>query len=818
MLSELVNDSRYALRKLTASPVFAASAILIVALGIGANTAIFSLIDQVLMRPLPVPDAQRISAVYTYDKKHATYLSTSYPDFQDLQRRSSSFEAMSVYVRLAMKLDAGEHTERLPAEAVSSNYFSTLQLNPVVGRAFEPSDDSAGAIPAVMLSEELWTSEFNRDPKLIGKRIAIEEHPAVVVGIVPKSYQGANLNWSDPPQIWLPIEALPGVMPRFRALDILQRRNIRWLLILGRVRPGTTIQSAGAELETLLSSLAAEHPEDRDLALRTFAAGRSKFWPAYRNSVATTLAVFAGASVLVLLLACANISNLLLAKSIERRHEVAIRMALGVSRARLIRQLLTENLVLAVPGFLLALILAKALGSILAQFPDGLGIPLSFSPQMDWQAIGFCGLLSLVTIALFSLAPAIRGTRSELAAALQESGSRISARGHGGLPDALVLLQVVLSTVLLIGAALFTRSLLKGYSIDLGFDSANLITAGFDLPASQSDGEGKAQALNELLQSIAEIPEVQGAVLVSNPPLSALRTTLRIADPTRGTAEALSANYLVTTPGFFSLFRIPLIDGREFNSHDGAHSQKVGVVNETLARDLWPGMNPVGRTLLVQQGQARIPIEIIGVARDARYGFVWDKPGDWLWLANGQWAITPADLVLRTRTGTNGFLPLFRASWKKFAPRAPLYDLRTVQQQVQLALAPQRLAAGLLSAFGALAALLAGVGIYGLLASSVNRRRRELAIRLALGARQTVIVRLVAARALLVVGIGAVIGTLFCIAGMPLVAAQAKGIPRYDVPTFAAAWLLLLAVALAAILPPVLRTTAMSPVEALSQE
>lgn len=818
MLSDFISDFRYALRKLAANPIFAASAILTLALGIGANTAVFSLIDEVLMRPLPLPDAQRIAAVYTYDKKHASYLSTSYPDFLDFERRSASFQAMSVYVRLAMKLGIGDRAERLPAEAVSSNYFSMLQLTPLLGRAFEPSDDSSGAVPAVLLSEQLWTSEFNRDPKLIGKAITIEEHPAVVVGIVPKSYQGANLNWSDPPQIWMPIQALPAVMPQFRALHILEQRNIRWLLVLGRIRVGTTIRTAGAELETLISSLAAEHPEDRDLTLRTFPASRSKFWPAYRNSVATSMAVFVGASVLVLLLACANISNLLLAKALERRHEVAIRMALGVSRARLIRQLLTENLVLAVPGFLLALILADALGRLLAQFPNGLGIPLSFAAEMDWQAIGICGLLALFAVVLFSLAPAIRGTRSELASALRESLSNRAVSGMGGLRDALLLTQVVLSTILLIGAALFTRSLLKGYSIDLGFDSSNLITAGFDLPASQSDGAGKARALNQLVQSMGEIPGVQGAVLVSNQPLSSLHTILRIADPTRGTAEALFANYLVTTPGFFSLFRMPLIDGREFNSQDGANSQKVAVVNQTLARDLWHGMNPVGRTLVVQQGPAWIPVEIIGVARDARYGSVWDKPGDRLWLANGQWAITPSYLVLRTRTGGDGFLPVFRASWEKFAPRTPLYDLRTVEQQIQLALAPQRLAAGLLSAFGALAAILAGIGIYGLLAYSVSQRRREIAIRLALGARQTMIVRLVAARALLVVGIGAVIGALFSIAAMPFVATQARGISRYDLSTFAAAGLLLLAVALCAILPPVLRTVAMSPAEALRQE
>jgi predicted permease len=818
MLSDLVNDLRYALRKLAASPVFAASATLTVALGIGANTAVFSLINEVLMRPLPLPDAQRIAAVYTYDKKHASYLSTSYPDFQDLQRRSATFEAMSAYVRLPMKLGRGDRVERLPGEAVSSNYFSMLQLAPVLGRMFEPSDDSSGAVTAVMLSEQLWTSEFNRDPKSIGEAITIEEHPAVVVGIVPKSYQGANLNWSDPPQIWIPIESLPAVMPRFRAINILQQRNIRWLLVLGRTRAGTTIQTAGAELETLISSLAADHPEDRGLTLRTFPASRSKFWPAYRNSVATSLAVFAGASVLVLLLACANISNLLLAKSLQRRHEVAIRMALGVSRARLIRQLMTESLVLAVPAFLLAMLLADTLGRILAQFPNGLGIPLSFAPEMDWPVIGFCALLSLFTILSFSLAPAIRGTRSELVSSLKESGRSASASGILGLRDALVLTQVALSTILLIGAVLFTRSLLKGYSIDLGFASTNLITAGFDLPASQSDGESRARVLNQLLQSIGEIPGVEGAALVSNQPLSGVTTRLQIAGSTSGSANGLSANYVVTTPEFFSLFRIPLVDGREFTSHDGANSQKVGVVNETLARDLWHGRNPVGRTIMVQQGPARIPVEIVGVARDARYGSVWEKPGDWLWLANGQWPITPDYVVLRARTNRDVFLPLFRASWEKFAPRTPLYGLRTVDEQIQLALAPQRLAAGLLSAFGALAAILACVGIYGLLAYSVNQRRSEIAIRLALGASQAIIVRLVTTRTLLLVGIGALAGFLLAIAGMPMVAAGTKGISRYDVSLFAWAGSLLLTVALAAIIPPVLSALGMSPVEALRQE
>jgi predicted permease len=799
----LRRDLRYALRKLTRSPGFTASAVLTIALGIGANTAVFSLVDEILLRPIPVPDADRLTAVYSYDKTTASYLSTSYPDYEDLKLRSKSLEALAAYVRIPVKLGVGDYSERVAAEAVSSNYFSLLRLVPVTGRVPDPASEDASTVPTVMIGERLWTTRFNRDPGLIGKTINIEEHPVMVGGVVPEKYRGANLNWSEAPEIWIPLASLPAIMPQFRTIDILHQRNMRWLLMLGRLRAGVSTEQSGAEFEIIASGMSTAQPADKNITALVFPASRAKFWPAYRQSVATSLAAFSGAACLVLLLACANVCNLLLAKAISRRREIAIRISLGVSRAGLIRQLLTENLLLIIPGFLLALVFGSLLERLLVRFPNGLGIPLALEPSMDVRAVIFCGAISLLAVMLFGLAPAIIATRSEAALTLKESGNNLSAVGSGAARDALVLLQVALSTILLIGGGLFTRSLVKAYSINLGFETANVITAGFDFPR---EGAGSL-TVDQLLRGVSEIGGVESATVVSNLPLSAVHSTMQVADSSTGPAGAFPVSYVAGDSGWLSFFHIPMIGGREFDARDGAAAGKVAVVNETLARQLAHGANPVGRSIVIQQGRSWVPVTIIGVSRDTRYGSVWDKPASYLWLARQQWPISAGHIAVRTRIAAGTVLPEFRAAWKRLAPRIPLYDVRTVDEQIRIALAPQRLAAAVLGAFGGLAGLLAAIGLYGLLAYSINQRRREIAIRMAVGAGQAAIIRLAGGRAIMVVVAGAAVGCIASVVCVRLIASQVKGISPYDLTTFAAVAALLASIALGAILPPVFRAT-----------
>src|ERR1017187_6137654 len=357
---------RFGVRTLRRTPAFAAAAILTLALGIGANTAIFSLIDEILLRPFPLPHPAQLAQIYSFNRKTGSFVSSSYPDYDDFRRRSLSFRQLAAYVRLPLDVTLGSHVERISVEAVTDNYFAMLELPPLAGRTIDREEELSGA-PVATIGEILWRQRFGGDASVVGKAIAIEEHRFTIVGVVPKRYQGTNLNWGDPPEIWIPLHASPLAVPGFAAADIFHRR-IPWLVVTGRLRPTATVAQAEAELKTIAADIAREQPAtNRDLTARAFGLSRSKFWPAYRDSLARSLMVFAGAAGLVLLLACANVSNLLLQRALKRRREFAVRLAIGAGRAGLVRQLMAESLLVAIPAFGCALLVARGLEAVLLQ-------------------------------------------------------------------------------------------------------------------------------------------------------------------------------------------------------------------------------------------------------------------------------------------------------------------------------------------------------------------------------------------------------------------------------------------------------------------
>lgn len=817
----LRQDFQYALRRLRQSPGFAASAAITLALGIGANTAIFGIIDDTLLRPLPLPEPQQLVAIYSFDKKTANYVSTSYPDYEDFSQRARSFQELSAYVRLPLNLTIGEHAERIPVEAVTANYFSMLELPPVQGRAFRAEDDaSATAAPVAMIGEELWNERFQRDPRLIGKTIVLEDHPFTVAGIVPKRYRGTNLNWSAPPQVWILLRTAPLVLPRLKTLDILHRRAMRWLLTIGRLKPGATAEQAQAELRILAADLArAEPATNRDITSAAFPASRAKFWPAYRTAVTESLAVFAGAAALVLILACANVSNLLLERGLGRRREIAIRLSVGASRSRIIRQLLAENLLLILLSFLAALLVASGLQSMLLQFPNAFGIPLSLGLTGEPRVLGFCFSISLVTTVLFGLAPALQTTRPDLLPTLKESGNSVSGSDHEWLRSSLVVVQVAFSMVLLVAGGLFTRSLLKAYSTDLGFRSANLLTMAFDLPPGRYSGQGGRHFLQALVPQILSVPGVQSATVARERPLSMLHSSIQVAGASGSNSAPVSADYNVVGPDYLETMGIALEGGRDFTSADGFDSAKVVIINQTLARRLWNGVNPVGRTILLQEhsGQPE-EAEVAGVAHDSKYTSPWEQAQPYLYLPAEQSQFPAGHLIVRTRVKPETLLPAIRQQWDAIAPGVPLYDIHTGDEEVGLSLAPQRLASGLLVSFGVLAVLLASVGLYSLMAYSVMRRTREIGIRIALGARPEIIVRQILARAISLAVIGVVFGLAVSLGLMRFVASLVRDVSPYDTLTFALVILLLMLISLAAALIPAVRVARIDPLAALRCE
>jgi len=797
-------DLTFAARSLRRSPGFAAAAIATLALGVGANTAIFSAIDEVLLRPLPVPQAERLAAVYRFNQKTSRYLSSSYPVYQELTHRAQSFEALSAYVRLQFNLSVGGHSERVPVEAVAGSYFGMMKLAPVAGRSLREEDGAA-----VMLGEALWRTRFQGDPGLIGGTITLEDKPFVVAGIVPRAFHGPNMNWGQPPEIWMPLAATPLLVPAFRTMDILHQRPVEWLLVIGRLKPGVSVAKAQAELRTLSN--------DRDITTMVFPASNAKFWPAYRGSIGNWMAIFAAAAGLVLLLACANLSNLLLERALGRRREIAIRLALGAARPRIVRQLLTENLLLAGPGFVAAVAVAEGLQKLLLGFPNAFGISLAMELTVEGRVLLFCFALSVAAAALFGMAPALQAAGSDVLPALKESGNTTTASRQAWLRHALVVAQVAFSMILLVAGGLFGRSLMRAYSLDLGFRSDHLLTAGFSLPL-QFDGDRVQQFYDNLLRQFTAIPGVASASVAAEMPLTAVHVTAQVAGD-GGATGLFPVNYNMVGPDYLRTMGIGVLAGRDIARSDGKASPKVAVVNQALAQKLWPRSTPVGRVLAFQDRPGRVTsVEVVGLARDSRYESIWESGEPYLYLPAAEWQRPVSHLVVRTAAPPQGLMAAVRKQWETVAPQAPLYELVNGEDLLASAVAPQRLAATLLGAFGLLAIFLATVGLYSAMAFSVVARTHEIGIRLAIGAGPAAVLREVFGKAMTLAGLGVALGTATCLAVMRLLASQVRDVSPYDGLTFGFVALLLAAVSAAAALAPALRASRVDPLKALKHE
>ena len=811
-------DVRHAIRTLLRAPVFTFAAVASLALGIGANTAIFSAIDEILLRPIAVPHPDQLAQVYSLNRKTFSYVSSSYPDYADFRDRAQSFQQLSAYVRLPLNaaLEGGV-TERVTVEAVTGNYFDMLRLAPLAGRALSSEDDRAGT-PAAMIAEALWRSRFRADLGMVGKSVRIEGQAFTLVGVVPDRLEGMNLNWATPPQIWVPLRFMPLLLPRMPAATF-QSRAARLLVLTGRLKPGVSATTAQAEIQTIAGQLAQSDPAaDRDFTAMVFPLSRSKFWPSYRTAIANSLAVFAFACGLVLLIACANVSNLLLARAVSRRREFAVRLAIGASRWRLVRQLLTESLALAIPAGAAALLVGQALMKLLLRFPNALGLSLSLNLTLEGRAMAFCLGTSVVTTILFGLAPALQATRPEILPALKQSGAALPGSGRGWLRGSLVTVQVAFCTLLLIGAGLYGRSLHKVYSVDPGFRADRLFTATFNLGAPGAQAAARIRnSQGSLLRELASTAGIIAATTSSRPLLSSVKSPVAV-DTGDGAESAISVESESTGPDYLATVGTPLASGRDFNAGDDANSAKVAMLNQALAARLWPGANPVGRTLYVHQRAGAVAATVVGVARNAHNASLWEDPQPRLFLPAGQ-AASPGDqFFVRSNLPPAETAAALRKIWGSLEPSVPVYDFQTAAERVNQFLMPQRVAVGIFAAFGFLAIVLASVGLYSLVAYSVIQRRREIGIRIAVGAApQSVVGGIVrASMRLVLLGLALGIGAGLLLARY--LASQIKEVSPYDLPTFAAVALLLAAVAFAAAIVPARRAATIDPLAALRAE
>ena len=835
-MTSLLQDLRYAVRWLTRNPGFTAVAVLTLALGIGTVTTIFSILDAAVLRPLPYRDpASLMTVAITHREGNAApdHFPWSAPKFDSFRRHATSFEKTAAWADIDLNLTGVAEPERLSAEIVSAAYFPVLGVDAALGRTFSAEEDAPGAAPAALLSWGLWQRRFGGDRQILGRAIQINRVPMTIVGVMPQRFDGL----SGDADIWVPMQSAGA----FLYPEILQEAGNHWHNVLARRKAGVTEAAVLAEMSLLGQQIAAENPMEESPAVWGAAAAPLndlRVDPALRRSV---LILF-GAVTFVLLIACANVAALLLARAAVRGREVAIRVAIGAGRRRIVRQLLTESIVLSfaggIAGVLLSLWGVESLSRL--EKLSGVGDP-SFlfrfhAIELDGRVLAFALAVSLATGLIFGLAPALHASRSDLADALKEGGSG-ALRGAGGgrrrltLRGLLVPIQIALALVLLVGAGLLGRSLSRLTSYGGGFRGDNVLTMSYD-PSGVTDDTPEKRVLfrRTLVERVSAIPGVEGAATGRTAPLHSrnMIAVVRQVDERKieskgrftGESGAVEIGMHDVAPDYFRTLSIPIRKGRAFTPEDREGSPKVAIISESAAKKLWPGQDPIGRRIAATSFYFAddATAEVVGVAGDVLYG----RPGDRqildLYYPAYQAGLPWATLFVKTKGNPAALAPAVRREIKSLAPNVPVIDIATMEQRSARTFSRERFGAGLLGLLAGIALFLAAVGIYGLVAETVAARTREIGVRMALGAAPGDIVRRVLQRSLALSAAGLIAGLLVALALSRLLASLLFGVGAADPATYAGVSALLLIVSAAASWIPARRATRVDPVTALRSE
>lgn len=814
----LARDLRLAARGLRRTPGLAAAATLTLGLGLGANTVIFSLVNALFGRPLPVAEPQRLVSIYTSDYSGSPWGATSYPDYADFREHQTAFDGLVAFTPTPVSLDLGAGGERALAELVSADAFDVLGLRPAAGRGLRAEDDLAPDVAVV--SHALWQGRFGSDPGLIGRTLRLNGRPVTVVGVAPAGFRGL-LRGLDV-GVWLPLHAQELARP---GSDGLSARGNRSLMLLGRLRPGVTPAQAQAQLDALAARQFERHREAwADLhgagrRLTLLPESESRVFPAARGPLAAFLGLLLASVGLVLLVACTNLAGLLLARASSRRREIGVRLALGASRARLVRQLLAESVLLALPGGALGVVLAAWGTRALSALQPPLPVPVHLDLGLDWRVVGFAFGLTLACGVLFGLAPALQSTRADLLPALHDgTGATAGARGLR-LRRVLVTAQVAVSLLLLGGAGLFLRSLANAHAIDLGFEPDGVLLASLDTALGGFGPDAARAAYEGALERVAALPGVEAVSLTTSVPLglSGGRRGVWVEGYAAQPGEDLEVASAAVGPDYFATLRLPLVRGRGFTRADRAGGPGVAVVNETFARRYWPGQDPLGKRLSTSGDQGPF-LEVVGLARDAKYVTLGEDPRPFFYTALLQEGAGEATLLVRTSGPPAASAGAVRAALLALDARLPVFDLRSLTASLGLALLPARLASLVLGSVGVFALALSALGLYGLVAWSAARRTREIGLRLALGASPRDVRRLLLRQGLSLAAVGLVLGLAATLGLGQLLRGFLYGIGPTDVPALLGATLLLGTTALAASLVPARRAMRVDPAAALRAE
>ncbi|HEX8720562.1 MAG TPA: ABC transporter permease [Pyrinomonadaceae bacterium] len=814
-MTTLLQDVRYGLRMLARSPGFTAVAVVSLALGVGVNTAIFSVFNAVLIRPLPVV-AEQSRLVWLRAPQ-------SYPDFEDLRAQARSFEGMAaVSGTREFSLARGAEPELLKGELVTADYFKVLGVGAGLGRTFVEEEGRSPAA-VVVLGHDLWRARFGADAGVVGRQVQLNGLSFTVVGVAPEHFYGTEAGLRR--ELWVPLSAEPLLRPPAAAgteadANVLHNRNSHWLMAVARLRGGVTREQAAAEMEVLARRAAEANggrvtPEDlRRVQVLAMSGGMD---PSDREEALPIAGVVMAVVGLVLAVACANIAGLLLARAATRRRETAIRQALGASRGRLVRQWLTESILLGCLGGGAGLLLALWGKDLLASYSAGTPLA-SLDLGLDYRVLAFTLAVSVGAGLLFGLAPALQATRLDVVTSLKSEDARAGSR-RSRLRSVFVGAQVALSVVLLVCAGLFIRSLRLAHTIDPGFRVERALTVPVDLGLLRYRKEEGLAFYRELLARVAAQPGVESASLVRFAQLgfSFGQTQVSAEGRAREGDEGVSTGFNTAGPRYFETMGTTLVRGRDFTEADGEGAPAVAVVNETLAAILWPGEDPLGKRLSFEGARGPF-VEVVGVARDGKYRSLGDRARPYVYRPLMQGYEPRMTLVVRTHGEPQALAGAVRAQLRALDANLPVAEVRTLEEQFDLSLLPSRIAAWALGGFGLLALALAGIGVYGVVNYSAAQRTREIGVRMALGAGRRDVLRLVMGEGLSVVGLGLALGLLLALALSRLVAGFLYGVGAADPVTFAGVPLLLGAVALAAGYLPARRATKVDPMVALRYE
>ena len=816
-METLFKDVRYSIRSLLNRPGFTAVAVITLALGIGANTAIFSLVNTVLLRPLPVDHPEQVVSVAVRGKGDSIN-AFSHPNYLDFRDRNQVFSGLLLYRFVPLSLSRAGADERVWSYEVSGNYFDVLGVKAIKGRTFLPEEDRTRlSHPVAVVSYGCWQRRFGGDTNLVGQDVLLNNHRFQIIGIAPEGFKGTEFVYA--PEMWVPISMLEWAEPGAKWLDDRSSGNF---FAVGRLKPGINAKQADLSLNLLAQQLAKEYPDTNE-GQKIQLTPPGFIIPDLRGAVVSFTWALMAAVALVLLIACTNLAGLLLARATDRRKEIAIRLALGANRLRLIRQLLTESILLSVVGGAIGLLLTIWTINALLAFKPPIDFPLALDVGVDWRVLIFLVSVSVITGAVFGLAPALQATRPGLVTALKDTAAQGGGR-RSRLRSGLVVAQIALSLVILIGAGLVVRTLQQLRTMNPGFDPHNALTLSFDLGLQGYDEARGQQFYHQIVDRVQSLHGVRSVAVASYVPLTINYNSSNIfveGEVAERGANAPSAMVGSVGPRYFQTMATSLVQGREFTDQDREKSERVAIVNETFVRRLLTNTKSIGDAAgkrVSFNGSQGPFMRIVGVAKDGKYFNISEEPRSFIWTPLAQTYSSSASLIVRSIGDPQAMIPAVRNEVHALDPNLPIFDVKTLTEHMRLALFPARVAATVLGTFGFVALTLAAIGIYGVTSYSVAQRTREIGIRMALGAQIGDVLKLVLSHGVKLTVIGVAFGLIGAYLLTRALASLLYGVSATDPLTFGFIAFLLIIVALIASYIPARRASKVDPLVALRYE